>query len=150
MQTHSELAIYYYEIVKVRCGFQKGDRKTMLFKSVQDLHWFSSVLHCWKQVIETVGVPNHQGKKSQSFFNSTVPRILGEANGVRIKLQEVEGKKKVESIELCIKSHGLETLMEETILLPLVLGRWSQAAHQENPVRSKPGFLKETKAKAQT
>lgn len=41
-----------------------------------------------------MGVSNHQGKKSLSFSNSTVPRIFGEANGVKIKLQEVEGKEK--------------------------------------------------------
>lgn len=41
-----------------------------------------------------MGVSNHQGKKSLSFSNSTVPRIFGEANGVKIKLKEVEGKEK--------------------------------------------------------
>lgn len=38
LQTHSEPAVYYYEIVKVRCGLHKGDRKTMLCKTVPDHH----------------------------------------------------------------------------------------------------------------
>lgn len=34
--------------------------------------------------------------------------------------------------------------MEETVLPTLVLRGQSQVAHQENPVRSEPGFLDET------
>lgn len=92
-----------------------------LCKTFIDFHQFCIA---GSKVVRQRGLSNHQGKKSLSFSNSTVPRIFGEANRVKIKLQEVEGKKKKnELIETCIKNHGLETLMEETRLLPLILGR---------------------------
>jgi len=82
--------MYYYEIVKVRCGFQIGGRKTIYIKLHKTFIDFYQFCIAGSKVVRQQGYLISR-ERNLSFFNSTAPRIFGEANGVKIKLQ---GKKK--------------------------------------------------------